>query len=383
VAAASGRSPGRPRQLGVAREASPDEVKKAYRKLALKFHPDRNPGDATAEANFKEAAEAYEVLSDEQKRAQFDRFGHAAPQMGGFGGGAGGMDAQDIFEQVFGGRGGGIFDELFGGRRGGGGGGGRRGSHLRVDVTLSFDEMAKGVRKTITLRRHEGCEPCKGSGAAPGSGRKRCGQCGGAGQVRQVAFGFMAVNQTCPGCSGEGSLLEKRCTTCSGSGRELKKRDITVGFPAGIEDGTQMRMSGEGESGTRGGPSGDLFVVVRVAPHKFFTRHDDDLHVEVPVSFADASLGAEIEIPTLDGKETVRLKAGTQNGDRLRVRGKGVPGMHGGRKGDLVSTIEVEVPRKLTSRQKELLEEFRAIEEKNPGPKRKGFLDHLSDLFDL
>ena len=370
--------------LGVAREASADDVKKAYRKLALKFHPDRNPGDTSAEASFKEAAEAYEALSDAEKRAQYDRFGHSAPQMGGFGGGGGaGVDPQDIFEQVFGGRGGGIFDELFGGRRGAGGGGGRRGSHLRVDVTLDFEEMAKGARKTITLRRHEGCEPCKGSGAAPGTGRKRCPQCGGAGQVRQVAFGFMAVNQTCPGCSGEGSLLEKRCNSCSGSGRELKKREITVGFPAGIEDGTQMRLRGEGESGTRGGPSGDLFVVVRIAPHKIFKRHEDDLLVEVPVSFADAALGADVDIPTLDGKESVRIKAGTQSGDRIRVRGKGVANMHGGRRGDLVSTIELEVPRKLSARQKELLKEFRAIEEKNPGPKRKGFLDHLGDLFDL
>jgi len=369
--------------LGVAREASADDIKKAYRKLALKYHPDRNPGDASAEASFKEAAEAYEVLSDEQKRAHYDRFGHAGPQVTGFGGGAGGVsDPFDIFEQVFGGRGGSIFDDLFGaggGRRGGP----RRGSHLRVDVTLDFDEMAKGAKKTITLRRHETCGPCKGSGAEPGTGRTRCAQCGGAGQVRQVAFGFMAVHQTCPRCAGEGSLLDTKCGTCQGSGRELKKRDITVAFPAGIEDGTQMRLRGEGEAGPRGGPPGDLFVVVRVRAHKVFRRHEDDLLVDVPVSFADAALGADVAIPTLEGKETVRLKAGTQNGDRLRVRGKGLQNMHGGRKGDLVATIEVEVPRKLTSRQKELLEEFRAIEEENPGPKRKGFLDHLSDLFDL
>jgi molecular chaperone DnaJ len=335
-----------------------------------------------AEASFKEAAEAYEVLSDDQKRAQYDRFGHAGPQVQGFGGGVGGSDPFDIFEQVFGGRGGSIFDDLFGGG-GGRRGGPQRGSHLRVDVTIDFAEMAKGAKKTITLRRHETCGPCKGDGAAPGAGRTRCAQCGGAGQVRQVAFGFMAVHQTCPRCGGEGSTLEKKCPTCSGSGRELKKRDITVGFPAGIEDGTQMRLRGEGEAGPRGGPSGDLFVVVRVRPHKVFKRHDDDLLVDVPVSFADASLGADIDIPTLTGKQSVRLKAGTQNRDRMRVKGKGLDNMHGGRKGDLVATIEVEVPRKLTSRQKELLEEFRTIEEKNPGPKRRGFLDHLSDLFDL
>ncbi len=370
--------------LGVAREASQDEVKKAYRKLALKYHPDRNPGDAEAEKQFKEAAEAYEVLSDDEKRPQYDRFGHSGPQVGGFSGArAGGADPFDIFEQVFGGRGGSIFDELFGGGGGGRRGGPQRGSHLRVDVSLEFEDMAKGARKTITLRRHETCGTCKGDGAAAGTGRSRCAQCGGAGQVRQVAFGFMAVQQPCPRCHGEGSLVERPCGGCSGSGRELQKRDITVSFPAGIEDGTQMRLRSEGEAGPRGGPSGDLFVVVRVKPHKVFQRNEDDLHVEVPVSFADAALGAEVAIPTLEGRETVRLKAGTQNGDRLRVRGKGLANMHGGRKGDLVATIEVEVPRHLTSRQKELLTEFRTIEMENPGPKRKGFVDYMKSLFDL
>ncbi len=372
--------------LGVARDASADDVKKAYRKLALKYHPDRNPGDARAEASFKEAAEAYEVLSDSQKRAQYDQFGHTGPQFTGFGGGAGvagGADPFDIFEQVFGGRGGSIFDDLFGGGGGGRRGGARRGSHLRVDVTLDFEEMAKGAKKTITLRRHETCGSCRGSGAATGSGRTRCAQCGGAGQVRQVAFGFMAVHQTCPRCAGEGSLLEKKCGSCAGSGRELKKRDITVAFPAGIEDGTQMRLRGEGEAGPRGGPAGDLFVVVRVRPHKVFRRQDDDLLVEVPVSFADAALGADVAVPTLEGRHTVQMKAGMQSGARLRVKGKGLANMHGGRRGDLIATLDVEVPRKLTPRQRELLAEFRAIEDKHPGPKRKGFLDHLSDLFDL
>jgi molecular chaperone DnaJ len=367
--------------LGVARDASADDIKKSYRKLALKFHPDRNPGDAAAEAKFKEAAEAYEVLSDDQKRAQYDRFGHEMPQVGGFRPGAG-ADPFDIFEQVFGGRGGSIFDDLFGG--GGGGArraGPRRGSHLRVDVSLEFEEMAAGVRKTITLRRHETCGDCKGSGAAEGSSRSTCQQCGGAGQVRQVALGFMTVQSTCPRCRGEGSTLENPCRKCSGSGRELRKRDITVGFPAGIEDGTQMRLRGEGEVGPRGGPPGDLFVVVRVKPHKVYKRADDDLHVELPVSFADAALGAAVEVPTLDGKEKVKLKPGSQSGDRIRVRGRGLQNMHGGRRGDLVATIEIEVPRKLTGRQKELLEEFRTIEAENPGPKRKSVLDYLTDLF--
>ncbi len=373
--------------LGVARDASADDVKKAYRKLALKYHPDRNPGDKGAEASFKEAAEAYEVLSDDQKRAGYDRYGHDGPQMGGFGGaggaGFGGVsDPNDIFEQVFGGRGGSIFDELFGGGGGRrGGGGAQRGSHLRVDVALSFEEMARGVKKTITLRRHVTCGGCSGSGAKTGTTRTRCSTCGGAGQVRQVAFGFMSVQQTCPQCSGEGSLLDSPCVTCSGSGRALKKADIEVDFPAGIEDGTQMRLRGQGEAGPRGGPPGDLFVVIRVNAHKMFERHDDDLLVDVPVSFADAALGATVDIPSLEGKERVKLKAGAQSGDRVRVRGKGLPNMRGTRRGDLVATVEIEVPRSLTSRQRELLEEFRELEEQNPGPKRKGFLDYLTDLF--
>ena len=367
--------------LGVEKAADADAIKKSYRKLALKYHPDRNPGDAEAEARFKEAAEAYEVLSDADKRAAYDRFGHAGPQSMGGGGFQGGVhDPFDIFEQVFGGRGGTIFDDLFGG----GGrqrGGGRRGSHLRVDVTLTFEEMAKGVRKTISLRRHLTCRTCSGSGAKSGTSRRTCSQCQGHGQVRQVAFGFMQVQQTCPRCSGEGSIIENPCDTCRGSGRELKKADINVSIPAGIEDGTQMRLSGEGESGERGGPAGDLFVVVRVAPHRMFRREGDDLIVQVPLPVADAALGASLDVPTLDGKEAVKVKDGTQSGDLLRLRGKGLPNVHSGRRGDLIAVFEIEVPKKLTSRQRELLEEFRSIETENPGPKRKGFLDYLTDLF--
>jgi molecular chaperone DnaJ len=371
--------------LGVEKGADGDAIKKAYRKLALKYHPDRNPGDASAEAAFKEAAESYEVLSDEKKRAAYDRFGHAGPQQMGGGGFQGSHDPFDIFEQVFGGRGGTIFDDLFGGGGGGGGrargGGRRRGSHLRVDVTLTFEEMAQGVRKTITLRRHESCRTCGGSGAKKGTKRKTCKQCGGHGQVRQVAFGFMQVQQTCPGCHGEGATIENPCDGCRGTGRELKKVDINVTIPAGIEDGTQMRLTGEGESGERGGPPGDLFVVVRVKAHKLYRRDGDDLIVQVPLPFADAALGSSVDVPLLEGKETVKVKQGTQTGDIQRLRGKGLPNVHSGRRADLVVIYEVEVPRKLTGRQKELLEEFRSIERENPGPKRKGFLDYVTDLF--
>ncbi len=367
--------------LGVAKNASADDVKKAYRKLALKHHPDRNPGDKKAEEAFKEVAEAYEVLSDDQKRARYDQFGHAG--MGGatFQGqpGAGGPhDPYDIFEQVFGGRGGSIFDELFGG---GGRAGARRGNHLRVDVTLTFAEMAKGCRKTITLRRHETCATCSGSGAKPGTGRRPCATCGGAGQVRQVAFGFMQVQQTCPTCRGEGSRVETPCPTCRGAGQELKKRDIDVAIPAGIEDGTQMRLSNEGEGGPLGGPPGDLFIVVRVKPHDVFRREESDLFVTAPVSFADVALGAEVDVPTLEGREKLSVKAGTQSGEQLRVRGRGLPNVHDGRRGDLVVTVEVEVPKKLSSRQRELLTEFRTIEAQTPSAKRKSFLDRLGGLF--
>lgn len=368
--------------LGVPKGAPADDVKKAYRKLALKHHPDRNPGDKSAEEKFKEVAEAYEVLSDDQKRARYDQYGHAgiagATVPGGAGGAGGYVDPFDIFEQVFGGRGGAIFDEFFGGGRAGGA---RRGSHLRVDVTLGFDEMARGAKKTIALRRHEACATCHGSGAKAGSTRKQCPQCGGAGQVRQVAFGFMQVASTCPRCRGEGSSVENPCATCRGTGRELKKREIVVDFPAGIDDGTQMRIPGQGEGGAHGGPAGDLFVVVRVTAHPLFRREEDDLHVTVPVSFADVALGATVDAPTLEGREKVKVRAGTQNGENVRLRDRGLPNVHDGRRGDLVVTLEVEVPKKLSSRQEELLREFRELEEKNPGPRRKGFLDRLTDLF--
>ena len=368
--------------LGVAKGASADDIKKAYRKLALKFHPDRNPGDKKAEESFKEAAEAYEVLSDDQKRPRYDQFGHAgvggATFQGQPGGQGGFHDPSDIFEQVFGGRGGSIFDELFGAS---GRGGARRGSHLRVDVTLTFEEMARGVRKTIALRRHEKCATCSGSGAKAGTNRKACPTCGGAGQVRQVAFGFMQVQQTCPTCRGEGSRVETPCATCRGSGQELKKRDIDVAIPAGIEDGTQMRLTNEGEGGPMGGPPGDLFIVVRVKPHDVFRREESDLHVTVPTSFADLALGADMDVPTLEGRMKLPVKPGTQSGEHVRLRGKGLPNVHDGRRGDLVVTVEVEVPRKLTSRQKELLSEFRTVEAENPGAKRKSFLDRLGGLF--
>jgi molecular chaperone DnaJ len=369
--------------LGLAKGASEDDVKKAYRKLALKHHPDRNPGDKKAEEAFKEVAEAYEVLSDKEKRARYDQFGHAGvggATFQGQPGGAGGYhDPFDIFEQVFGGRGGSIFDELFG--AGGGHGGARRGSHLRVDVALSFEEMAKGSRKTIGLRRHETCGTCAGTGAKPGTSRRTCATCGGAGQVRQVAFGFMQVQQTCPTCRGEGSRVESPCGTCRGSGQELKKRDIDVTIPAGIEDGTQMRLSGAGEAGPLGGPPGDLFIVVRVKAHDVFRREESDLHVTVPMSFADVSLGADVDVPTLEGRTKMPVKAGTQSGEHLRVRGKGLPNVHDGRRGDLVVTVEVEVPRKLNARQRELLAEYREIEAANPSARRKSFLERLSNLF--
>jgi len=243
--------------------------------------------------------------------------------------------------------------------------------------------MARGSRKTITLRRHERCSVCTGTGAKPGTQRKTCPTCGGMGQVRQVAFGFMQVQQTCPNCRGEGSRVETPCASCRGSGQELKKRDIDVAIPAGIEDGTQMRLTNEGEGGPMGGPPGDLFIVVRVKPHDVFRREESDLHVTVPTSFADLALGADVDVPTLEGRMKLPVKAGTQSGEQVRLRGKGLPNVHDGRRGDLVVTVEVEVPRKLTSRQKDLLVEFRTVEAENPSAKRKSFLDRLGGLFAL
>ncbi|MEN8150164.1 MAG: molecular chaperone DnaJ [Planctomycetota bacterium] len=372
--------------LGVDRNASESDIKKSYRKEALKHHPDRNPGDAEAEQRFKEAAEAYEVLSDPEKRRRYDQFGHEG--LGRMGWQSRSASVEDIlrsFGDIFGGggRGGSIFDDLFGGfgaGRGGGGGGGRRGASLRCEVRVSFEEMAAGSEKTIRLRRPETCDTCNGTGARKGSTPTRCPMCGGAGEVTQNQ-GFFTMRSTCPRCRGQGQMIEDPCGDCSGSGRVVRSREIRARVPAGIEDGTQIRLAGEGEAGERGGPPGDLYCEVRVGQHPLFVREADDLLCDVPLSFSQAALGAEVQIPLVTGKMDFEVPKGTQSGEMFRVRGKGLANVHGRGVGDLLVRLHVETPKRLTERQEELLREFAETEEISVSPRRKSFFDKVKDLF--
>lgn len=341
--------------LGVARNASDQEIKSAYRKLALKYHPDRNPGDKQAEEHFKEAAEAYAVLADAQKRAAYDRFGHAGV---GAGAGAGGFDPtifadfNDIFGNlgdIFG------FGDIFGGGRRRGGP--QRGSDLRYDLEISFEEAARGSETTIQIPREESCTTCQGSGAAPGSSPETCPQCKGRGQLR-FQQGFLTIARPCHVCHGSGRLITKPCSTCRGTGRTTNDRRITVKIPAGIATGQRLRLYGEGEHGGAGGPAGDLYVVVHVQEHPFFHREGDDLYCEAPVNFPTLALGGDVEIPTLDEKEKVTIPAGTQTGARFKLRGKGMPNVGGRGRGDLYVIVKAIVPRKLTKDQKKIVEQL-------------------------
>jgi len=364
--------------LGVAKDASPDDVKKAFRKLAKELHPDRNPGNKEAEEKFKEAAEAYEVLSDPEKRGRYDQFGHEGLRgvpTHGF------QNFEEIFESfgdLFGG-GGGIFEGLFGGgaRRSGP----RRGASLKVELVLEFIEACKGTKKTIELRRAELCEECQGSGARAGSRPKTCELCGGRGEVIQSS-GFFQVRTTCPACGGAGQTITDPCGKCNGRGRIPKKREIEVNIPAGVDDGTRVRISGEGEPGDKGGPPGDLFCYIAVKPHEFFERHENDILLELPITFSQAALGTSLDVPTIEGKREIEVKAGTQSGDVLKIRGAGVQDPRGYGKGDQLVRVVVEVPRKLTKRQEELLREFASTEEANVSARRKSFLDKFKSLFE-
>jgi molecular chaperone DnaJ len=341
--------------LGVEKGASDQAIKSAYRKLALKFHPDRNPGDPKAEEAFKEAAEAYAVLADSQKRSMYDRFGHAGVNGAG---GAGGFDPtifadfSDIFSglgDVFG------LGDLFGGRRRRGGP--QRGSDLRYDLEISFEESATGTETTIQIPREETCEQCTGTGAAPGTTAETCSQCRGSGQLRYQQ-GFLTVARPCANCRGTGKTIAKPCTTCRGAGRVGKERQITVKIPAGIATGQRLRLYGEGEHGSAGGPQGDLYVVVHVQEHPFFQREEDDLYCEMPMPFPTLALGGTIKVPTLDSREDLHIPAGTQPGARFKLRGKGMPNVSGRGHGDLHVIARVTVPKKLTKEQKHLLEEL-------------------------
>lgn len=372
--------------LGVAKSADAEEIKKAYRKLAVKYHPDKNPGDKEAEEKFKELGEAYEALSDPQKRAAYDQYGHAAfdaraRASRGFGGAGGFHDPFDIFREVFGGGGGGgsIFEDLFGGGRQDPSAP-QRGDDLRYDMEISFEEAAHGCEKEITVTKPAACEACNGSGAESGSRVKTCPTCGGRGQVIS-SRGIFSIAQTCPHCHGAGRVIEKPCKACHGNGRVDKSSKIKLKIPAGVDTGSRLRSSGNGSAGVRGGPAGDLYVVLHVRAHEIFQRDGDDLLCEVPVSFVQAALGAEIEVPTLSGKAEIKIPAGTQPGTMFRLKGKGVKNVQGYGHGDLHVRVLVEVPTHLTSAQKAKLQEFAALCNGKENPISQGFFEKAKNLF--
>ena len=370
--------------LGVSRDASESDIKKAYRKLALKHHPDKNPGDAQAETKFKEAAEAFDVLRDDEKRRIYDAHGHAG--ISGMGQGAGFSDVEDIFRvfgDIFGGGGGGgggIFGDLFGG---GGATGGRvrRGESLRASMQMTLEEAATGIARTIQLRRKVSCNSCSGSGAEKGSQPVQCGTCSGNGQVLR-SQGFFSVRTPCPACSGRGEIIENPCSTCSASGLMQHSEEIEVEVPAGVEDGMILRLAGRGNEGPQNAPAGDLQVVISYQQHAFFRRIYDHVCFELPISYSQAALGAEVEVPTLDGKAVLTVPPGTQSGDVLRMKKMGFPSIHNHRKGDQLVEATIEVPRTLGAEEEELLHRLAEIEEKEVGSRRKGFLDRFKEYFE-
>lgn len=359
--------------LGVPRDASPSDIKKSYRKLALENHPDRNPGDDEATNRFKEAAEAFEVLSDSQKRSRYDQYGHA----GVSGNGAGGFhDVSDIFE---------AFGDLFGGfGMGGGRRGGRsrarRGEHLRSSLTIDLLDAASGCTRSLKLARHKSCSVCHGTGAEPGSSPEACDYCGGAGQVVQ-SQGFFRIQTTCPACRGEGTIVRSKCDDCRGSGFELEHVELEVKVPAGIDNGMQLCLRGEGERGPRGGPPGDLYVDIIVEEHPLFHREGSTLTCRIPITFTQAALGTELEIPVLDGRDVLTIPPGTQPGESFRLRGQGMPDPHGGRRGDLFVEVLVEVPHELSEEQETLFRQLAELEHADVSPHRKSFFEKLKDYF--
>lgn len=372
--------------LGVERNVTAEDLKKAYRKKAVLHHPDKNPGNKAAEEMFKKVSEAYDVLQDPEKRAAYDRYGHAAFQGPGAGargaGGTGGFhDPFDIFREVFAGQGGGggIFEEMFGG----GGGSrdqGRDGADLRYDLEITLEESASGVEKEISFRKLVACSHCEGSGAEPGSKRVTCPTCRGAGQIRRSG-GIIVFTQTCPTCGGAGKKIEKACTVCRGEGRVAKTTKLNVRIPAGVETGSRLRSGGNGEAGAAGGNAGDLYIVLTVKEHELFERQGDDLFCEIPIKFTLATLGGTIEVPTLFGKASLKIPASTQSGTTFRLRDKGIPSLRGGRQGDQLVRVHVEVPTALSGEQRKLLEDFARVSGDAAEPTSRSFLEKAKKFF--
>ncbi|PQJ11103.1 molecular chaperone DnaJ [Flavipsychrobacter stenotrophus] len=382
--------------LGVAKGASADEIKKAYRKVAMQYHPDRNPGDKESEEKFKEAAEAYDYLSNPDKKAQYDRFGHAAQGgggRGGYGGGPGGMNMDDIFSNfgdVFGDD---MFGSFFGGGRQGGGGGGRRqgtrGANLRIKLKMDFGEIANGANKKIKVKKHVGCTTCSGSGAKDKGSIQTCSGCGGSGQVRRVTNTFLGQMQTvttCPSCNGEGSTITQKCGSCKGEGRVYGEETLSLDIPAGVQDGMQLSMSGKGNAGERGGPAGDLLILIEEEKHEELIRRDLDVIYLLHVSFPDAVLGTNVEVPTIDGKAKIKIPAGTQSGKIFRLKGKGFPAFQSYEKGDELVEVNVWSPTNLSHEEKDMLEKLKNSPNFKPGAearedREKSFFDKIKDAF--
>jgi molecular chaperone DnaJ len=365
--------------LGLSKGASADEIKKGYRSKAKELHPDRNTSDPSAESKFKEANEAYDVLKDPERKAAYDRFGHAAFE-GGMGGGGGQRQGDfssafsDVFDDLFG-------DFMGGGQRGGGRSRASRGSDLRYNLEISLEDAYSGLQKSINVPTSVQCSPCNGSGAAGGSEPSTCPTCSGMGKVR-ASQGFFTVERTCPSCSGMGQVISNPCSSCGGQGRSNKDRSLSVNVPAGVETGTRIRLSNEGEAGLRGGPAGDLYIFIEVREHKIFQRDGSSLFCRIPVSMSGAALGGDIEVPTMDGgRSRVKIPPGSQSGRQMRLRGKGMPSIKSAQKGDMFIEIAVETPVNLTSKQRELLREFEALSEDN-NPESKSFFSSVKSFWD-
>lgn len=365
--------------LGVSKNASEDEIKKAFRRLAMKYHPDRNPGDKEAENHFKEAKTAYEVLSDSSKRASYDQFGHAGVNnQGGFGGGGFGFDnVGDVFGDIFG-------DIFGGGRRGGGRQQQARGSDLAYEFAVTLEEAVHGVTKEIKIPTWVACKPCDGAGAKKGTSKTTCSQCRGSGQV-QIQHGFLSIAQPCSACGGAGQVIKDPCGTCRGQGRVRETKTLSVKIPAGVDSGDRIRLSGEGEAGMHGAPAGDLYVQIHVKEHDIFQREDNDLHCEIPVTYSVAALGGEVEVPTLSGSVNLKIPAETQSGKQFRLRGRGVKALRGGQIGDLLCRIVIETPVNLNEEQKQKLREFDELLKngKNHSPKSSSWFDAVKSFFQV